>query len=264
MPVQHEDDVIVTRTGAVLRVTFNRPDRLNAFTIPMLDSVAATIEDSAADARVRAIVLTGAGRAFSAGADLASQGAPRGGGRPEVATIDAANRLTTAVRRVPKPVIAAVNGVAAGVGCSFAVAADLTVAKESAYFLMAFANAGLMPDGGATALLPAAVGRARAARMALLGERVSAAQAVEWGLIAASFPDEVFEGEVDRLAQRLAEGPTEAYAYTKRAINDSALAHLPHALEAEREGQSALFRTLDHAEGTAAFREKRTPRFSGV
>ncbi|GAA4994917.1 enoyl-CoA hydratase [Yinghuangia aomiensis] len=266
MPAPHTDDVLVARTGAVLRVTFNRPGSLNALTTDMLATAARAIERGGTDAGTRAIVLTGAGRAFSSGADLAADGeaTPSDGETPDPAIIDAANRLTMALRRVPKPVIAAVNGPAVGVGCSFAIAADFTVAKESAYFLLAFANAGLMPDGGATALLPAAVGRARAARMAMLAERITARSAVDWGLIAAVFPDNTFDAEVDRLATRLADGPTAAYAQTKRAFNATVLARLPHALEAEREGQSALFRTADFAEGIAAFRDKRTPRFTGV
>ncbi|TKG71078.1 enoyl-CoA hydratase [Prauserella endophytica] len=259
-------DVLVEQTDAVLRITFNRPENLNAFTADMLTRAAEAVEGAARDSGVRVIVLTGAGRAFSAGADLAGRGTDDvgPGALPGPETIDAANRLTTALRRAPKPVLAAVNGPAAGVGCSFALAADLVVARESAYFLLAFANAGLMPDGGATALLPAAIGRARATRMAMLAERIPAAQAVEWGLIAFAVPDDEFDSEVQRLTTQLAQGPTAAYAHTKHAFNATVLDRLPQALEAEREGQGLLFHTNDFAEGVAAFRAKRKPKFSGT
>ncbi|MFF5989324.1 enoyl-CoA hydratase [Prauserella flavalba] len=259
-------DVLVEQTDAVLHITFNRPASLNAFTADMLTRAAEAVEGAARDSSVRVIVLTGAGRAFSAGADLSGSGSGEAGDAapPGTETIDAANRLTTALRHAPKPVLAAVNGPAAGVGCSFALAADIVVARESAYFLLAFANAGLMPDGGATALLAAAIGRARATRMAMLAERIPAPQAVDWGLIAFAVPDEEFDAEVERLTTQLAQGPTTAYAQTKRAFNATVLDRLPQALEAEREGQGILFHTNDFAEGVAAFRAKRKPKFSGT
>lgn len=244
----------------VLRITLDRPESLNSFTGELLNEVAGIIETHGRDENVRVIVLTGAGRAFSSGADLAEVNSTQDVGEE---TLDNANRLIRAIRAVPKPVVAAVNGLAAGVGCSVALAADLTVAKESAYFLLAFAGVGLMPDGGATALVPAAVGRARAVRMAMVGERIGARQAEDWGLITQAVPDEEFQDTVDSLVAKLATGPTVAYAQTKRAFNATVLAGLETALEAEREGQTALFRTADFAEGTAAFREKRRPNFQG-
>lgn len=250
--------VLIENDGPVLRITFNRPDRLNAVTTEMLTRAADAIEGAWDGTATRVIVLTGAGRAFSSGADLGNSKKD-----PETATIDAANRLTAAVRQVPKPVLAAVNGLAAGVGCSFAIAADITVARESAYFLLAFANVGLMPDGGATALIPAAVGRARASRMAMLAERIAAPLALEWGLISHVARDETFESEVRAVTSQLAEGPTASYAETKQALNAASLGELDRSFEIERAGQARLFGSDDFAEGVAAFRAKRRPRFSG-
>lgn len=251
--------ILIGHTGSVVRITFNRPDRLNSFTTEMLLLTAEAVEAAGDDPRVRAIVLTGAGRAFSAGADLTVDEADS----PDTGTVDAANRLILALRRVPKPVLAAVNGPAAGLGCSVALAADLTVGRESAYFLLAFANVGLMPDGGATTLVPAAIGRARATRMAMLAERIPAPLAAEWGLISHTVPDDDFDAEADRLTTRLAEGPTVAFAQTKLAFNETALASLERSLNIERAGQAHLFTTADLSEGVAAFREKRRPNFSG-
>ncbi|HVV12676.1 enoyl-CoA hydratase [Amycolatopsis sp.] len=254
-------DLLTIRENKILRVVLNRPDSLNALTTGLLEQIAEAIEAAGADPDIRVIVLSGAGRAFSAGADLAVGGRLDEG--PDTATIDAANRVTRAIRQVPKPVLAAVNGPAVGVGCSFALAADLTVARESAYFLLAFANVGLMPDGGATALLPAAIGRALATRMAMLAERVPARTAADWGLISHVTPDADFESEVDGLAAKLAAGPTAAFARTKQAFNVTALAQLDEALATERKGQSELFETDDFAEGVAAFQQKRKPGFTG-
>lgn len=253
-----ESDLIVEQLDNVMRVTFNRPDRFNALTVSMLDRAAEAIETCGERDRTRAIVLTGMGRAFSSGADLSESGVPGG-----TDGIDAANRLVRAIREVPKPVLAAVNGAAAGVGCSFALAADLVVAAESAYFMLAFANVGLMPDGGATLLLPTQIGRTRAARMAMLAERVPAPLAEKWGMVSFVVPDGDFESETDRLADRLGRGPTEAFARTKQAFNAAALSGLEDALMAERTGQTALLATHDHAEGVAAFRAKRSPQFAG-
>ncbi|MEU4673801.1 enoyl-CoA hydratase-related protein [Amycolatopsis sp. NPDC023774] len=250
----------IEQDGAALRIEFDRPDRLNAVTTAMLVRAGDAVEEALADASVRVVVLTGAGRAFCAGADLAGSDIEAD---PDTGTIDAANRLTRLFRDIPKPVVAAVNGPAVGVGCSFALAADLCVARESAYFLLAFANVGLMPDGGSTALVPAAIGRARAARMAMLAERIPAAQALGWGMISHVVPDAGFDAEVARLTRQLAEGPTASFAQTKRALAASSLAQLDGAFELERTGQSSLFATKDFAEGLAAFRAKRRPQFCG-
>jgi enoyl-CoA hydratase/carnithine racemase len=249
--------VLTEQTGAVLRITWHRPETLNALTAEML---AAATDAIAGHGPARVIVLAGSGRAFSSGADLGAVNADQPVG-PE--TIDAANALIRAIRAVPVPVVAAVHGPAAGVGCSIALAADVTVAASSAYFLLAFAGIGLMPDGGATAFVPASIGRARATRMAMLAERVPAATAFEWGLITNVVPDDGFDAEVDALVARLAAGPTASYAQIKRALDVSALNGLEPALAAEREGQLALFATRDFAEGASAFLQKRAPRFTG-
>jgi enoyl-CoA hydratase len=211
---------------------------------------------------VRAVVLTGSGRAFSAGADLGASSGP--GSPPSAGTVVAANRLARALREARQPVIAAVNGPAVGVGCSIALACDLVVAADSSYFLLAFVNIGLMPDGGATALVPANVGRARAMEMALLGERVPAATALDWGLIHRVVPSGELADFVDALAARLAAGPPKALAATKRAVNEATLGSLEAALDRELDGQSALLAGADFAEGVAAFGQKRPPTFTGA
>lgn len=241
----------------VLRITFDRPERLNALTAEIIDAASDAVDAAAGDG-TRVIVLTGEGRAFSAGADVGP-----GGAAPDLGTLDAANRFTRAVTGSPVVVLAAVNGIAAGVGCSFALAADLTVARESASFMLAFTKIGLMPDGGASVLVPAAVGRARAARMALLAEKVTAPQAAEWGLIAESVADEAFDERIDELVQVIANGPPLAFAATKRVLNAATLSALDATLEAERSGQGALLATADFVEGIAAFQAKRAARFSG-
>jgi len=245
----------VRRDGAVLRLALARPRRLNALGTEGLDELADQVGAAAVDDRVRVVLLTGEGRAFCAGADL--------GTVVDVTTVEAANRAVLALRRIGKPVVAAVNGAAAGVGCSLALACDLVIAKRSAYFLLAFAGIGLMPDGGATALVPAAVGRARAMRMALLGERIPADLAAAWGLIGTVVDDDVFDDEVASVTARLAAGPPLAYERIKQAVNEASLPHLTRALETERTGQGELLGSQDFAEGAAAFRERREPKFTG-
>ena len=251
------DGLLVDRQDGVLRITFDRPERLNSLTAEIIHAVADLVEAAGSDG-TRVIVLTGSGRAFSSGADVGPDGAP-----PGLDTLDAANRLTTAITRSPVVVVAAVNGIAAGVGCSFAVAADLAIARESAAFMLAFTRIGLMPDGGASLLVTAAVGRARAARMALLAEKVDARTAEEWGLIAEVVPDDDFEGRIGQLARQLAAGPPLAYAATKRVLNAAALSLLEATLRAERDGQEPLLASADFAEGMAAFQGKRAAAFTG-
>ena len=243
-----------------LTVRFTRPQALNALTPQMLDDAAERIRAAATDPQVRVVVVTGEGRAFCSGADIV---ADRGDAAGTTATLDGANALVHAIVHCPKPVVAAVNGLAAGVGATVALSCDLHVVRRSAYLLLAFANIGLMPDGGATAIVPAAIGRARASRMALLAERIPAAQALEWGLVSHVADDDAFDDEVAALVDKLAAGPTLAYGRAKAAIVAATLGTLDQAHALERVGQVALFGTADFAEGTAAFRERRPARFAG-
>jgi enoyl-CoA hydratase/carnithine racemase len=265
----------VARDGAVLRLTLNRPERLNAVNADLLNAAAAVVEKSASDDTIRVVVVAGAGRAFCSGADLVALSSSseqkssedvrsdQTASAVDSGTLAAANRLILALRQVPKPVLAAVNGLAVGVGCSIVLACDLAVASESAYLLLAFAKVGLMPDGGATWTVPAAVGRMRAARMAMLAERIPATTAAEWGLISHVVPDDAFDAAVADHTRYLAEGPTLAFALTKQAFALSESAHLAAALEAELVGQAACLSSPDFAEGLSAFKQKRPPQFSG-
>lgn len=244
----------------VLRLTFNRPDLLNALTDVMADELAAAVEGVTARDDVRVVVIGGAGSAFCAGADISGADAHE---NFDVSALDRANRIVRAITSCPTPVVAAVNGVAAGVGCSIALAADLVVAGSSASFLLAFARIGLMPDGGASATVAAAIGRARAMRMALLGEPLAATEAYAAGLVSHLVADDELPAYVSALAARLAAGPPLALAATKKAVNAATLPHLAAALERERTGQAILLRTADAAEGMRAFSERRRPAFRG-
>ena len=247
------DSVLIDTRDGVLTITWNEPDRLNALTVEMLNAAADAIEGASG---VRLIVVTGSGRAFSSGAAL-------GPDFDGAATLDGANRLVRAMTRTTVPVVSAVNGIAAGVGVSIAIAADITLARSSGYFLLAFVNIGLIPDGGATELVAASIGRARANRMAMLGERLSADDAAEIGLIYKSLDDEAYDAELAMLVDKLGNGPTVALGTMKAAITATTLSHLDEALDREREGQIALFATGDFAEGGQAFIEKRKAEFTG-
>jgi len=251
--------------GPAATIVLNRPDALNAWDLQMgtdlNDAIAAVSEDPA----LRALMITGAGRAFSSGADLKEERGPGEDGLPDLSKRlkELYNPIILAIREMPKPVVAAVNGPAVGVGCSLALACDLILAAESAYFLLAFVNIGLVPDGGATATVPARAGLARAAEMAMLGERVPAAKALEWGLVNRVVPDETLEREALGLRDRLATGPTASYASSKRLLNRRLYAGLAEQLDAEADAQRKQGQTADFVEGVLAFVQKRDANFTG-
>jgi 2-(1,2-epoxy-1,2-dihydrophenyl)acetyl-CoA isomerase len=247
------------------RVTLDRPDSLNAWTAELGRELKQVITGDAADPAVRAVLITGAGRGFSSGADLKEGFHPAADGLPDIRKElhELYHPIIAGVRRLEKPVVAAVNGPAVGIGASLALACDLVLAARSAFFGLAFVNIGLMPDGGSTLFVPTTVGKARAFQMALLGERVPAAQALEWGLVNQVVPDEELEPEAAALIERLAKGPTRSYASSKQALNRMLYPDLDGQLDLEAELQHALARTSDFQEGVAAFVEKRDAAFQG-
>jgi 2-(1,2-epoxy-1,2-dihydrophenyl)acetyl-CoA isomerase len=252
--------------GAELRIELNRPDTMNAWNTQFGVELRAAVEEAAADDSVRSVTITGAGRGFSSGADLKAGFEPTPEGHPDVMTAlrDRYHPIIATIREMPKPVLAAVNGAAVGIGCSLALACDLVIAKESAYFLLAFVNIGLVPDGGSSFLVPARAGHARAAEMAMLGERIPALQAMEWGLVNRVAADDVFEQEVDALAERLATGPTASYAGSKRQLNAWIYRGFHDQLELEAGIQQEMAASGDFLEGVQAFLAKRPPEFKGA
>ncbi len=255
-----DDDLTISTDAGRMVIRFERPEALNALTADMLVTATARLRAAAHDPNVRAVVISGAGRAFSSGADI---GRPVRTDLPRAATLDAANEFVSAIVDTPRPVVAAVNGLATGVGATIAFACDLQVVRRSAYFQLAFTRIGLMPDAGSTAIIPAVIGRARTVRMALLAERVSATQAFDWGLISHISDDHAFDTDVEAVVSELAHGPTLAYARLKHALRSSTLRSLDLAQALERKAQLELFDTTDYEEGRAAFRERRAAEFQG-
>jgi enoyl-CoA hydratase len=244
----------------VLSVTIDRPESLNSLTAAVLAGIADAMERAAIDPRVKVVRLGGTGRGFSSGAGMSAADRSSGGSR--TATITEINRTVRAIIALPHPVVAVVHGPAAGVGVSLALACDLVLASDAAFFMLAFTKIGLMPDGGASALVAGAIGRIRAMRMALLPERLPAAEALSYGLVSAVYPAEDFDAEVDQVISRLLAGPAVAFARTKHAINAATLTELDATLEREFHGQDELLGSRDFAEGARAFQQRRSPVFT--
>ena len=255
-------DLDVSFGGGVLSVTFNRPDSLNSLTSSMLDMLADTLTRAANDPRVRVVRLGGAGRGFSSGAGIGKDDQTNGAAMTPADVLHAANRAVRSIVNLPKPVVAVVHGPAAGVGVSLALASDLVIASEKAFFLLAFTKIGLMPDGGASALAAAALGRSRAMRRALLPERIPADEAFRFGLVSAVHPAVELDAAVSKVIDTLASGPAVALRKTKQAINAATLTELESTIGVESEGQLALLESADFTEGARAFQERRAAKFT--
>ncbi|QLY31769.1 enoyl-CoA hydratase/isomerase family protein [Nocardia huaxiensis] len=248
--------------GRILRITITNPKRKNAIDYDTMVGLADTILGAYENKAVRVIVLTGEGGDFCTGADLAASPGEAARGITPEDTMDAANRMIKAIVDAPIPVIARLKGAAAGVGVAFALAADLTYASEEAYLLLAFINIGLMPDGGAAAMVAAAAGRPLAAEMALLGERLPVTEAKKYGLVTGVLSDADLDAKVEAAAAKIANGPRRALELTKRALNQATLTALDAALATEKTGQSELLRSPDFAEGATSMLQKRKPVFA--
>jgi 2-(1,2-epoxy-1,2-dihydrophenyl)acetyl-CoA isomerase len=257
------ETVNLYRRDGAAKIELNRPERLNAWNDQFSRDLLAAVNAVGEDPDVRAVLVTGAGRAFSSGADL--RDGVQGSGPPDLygRLTERYHPIMVAIRHMPKPVVSAVNGAAAGIGLSLALICDLVAAADSAYFLLAFVNIGLVPDGGSSLLVPSRVGFARAAEMAMLGERIGATQALEWGLINRVWPDDELATRAEDLVWRLANGPTRSYAGTKRQLNRWLYEQMDSQLEFEAQMQQEMGGSADFVEGVAAFAEKRQPRFTG-
>ncbi len=259
------DPLLVSEADGVRTLTFNRPAAFNSFDLAMKGAILTALADASADTSVRAVVITGSGRAFSAGQDLKEHLELVRAQDPRLGTTvrDFYNVAISMIVGMPKPVVAAVNGAAAGAGAAFSYACDLRIAGTSASFSMAFAGVALSADSGASFTLPRLVGAGRASRMMLLGERVDAAEALRIGLVDEVVPDAELASRTIALAGALAKGPTRAYAWIKASMHAAATSDLAAALELENQAQADLFAGADHHEAIRAFVEKRAPRFEG-
>ena len=259
------ESILLESADGIARLTLNRPDRLNSFTATMHEELRDALTRVRADVSARVLLLTGAGRGFCAGQDLSDRAVAPGGAPVDLgASIEANYRpLVLALQSFPMPVICAVNGVAAGAGANIALACDLVIAARSANFIQAFCKIGLIPDSGGTYFLPRLVGTARAMGLALLGDKLSAQQAADWGLIWKCVDDADLAPTVEALLAQLAQGPTQGLVATRRALHTGAAATLETQLDLERDLQRELGYSADYREGVAAFLDKRPPRFTG-
>lgn len=255
-------ELIITQTNGVRTLKLNRPEVFNSFNKTMAKALQAALDDCAADETVRAVVITGEGKAFCAGQDLAEATDPNG---PELRSIvrEHYNPIILKIRQLEKPVIAAVNGVAAGAGANIALACDLTLARESASFIQAFSRIGLIPDSGGTFFLPRIIGAQKALALMMTGDKVGAREAEAMNMIYKAVADDQFESEVMQLAETLAAMPTKGLGLTKRAVNQSFVNDLVTQLSVEEELQTEAGQTYDFSEGVNAFLEKRKPVFKG-
>ncbi|HZM32897.1 MAG TPA: 2-(1,2-epoxy-1,2-dihydrophenyl)acetyl-CoA isomerase PaaG [Burkholderiales bacterium] len=257
--------VLVSLEGGILQVTLNRPDKLNALNPEMHKLLRAALQRAADEREVRAVLLTGAGRGFCAGQDLSERDVSAGAAPIDLSVSLGSyyNPLVRRMRELPKPIVCAVNGAAAGAGANIALACDIVVAARSASFIQAFSRIGLVPDSGGTWFLPRLVGSARAMGLALLADKVSAEQAAEWGMIWKVVDDAELSSQSISLCRRLAEGPTRGYGLIKKAMNASGTNSLDAQLDLERDLQREAGHSEDYREGVSAFKEKRTPKFKG-
>ena len=246
-------ELLIDRNDGILRVTINAPERLNSITTEMINQISEELDNTAG---VRVAVFSGVGRAFCSGAVMRP-----GAANSEI--LEAADRLVHTMTQAPFPIVAAVNGLAAGIGSSIALACDVQITKDSDYFLQAFINVGLMPDGAANQLLSASIGRARAMRLLLSGEKLPNPEGVRIGLITHAVPESEWQPLVDKTIETFATGPTLAYAATRQAVNLASMPVLSETLKRETIGQTELGATADFQEGVAAFSEKRKANFQG-
>jgi len=264
--VRDYETVALHRMGAAAGIELNRPEVLNAWDDQLPVDLTDALSEVEEDPTLRALIITGRGRAFSAGADVRKLSQDVNSERLDVGRSlrEQSNPIVLQVRHMPMPVIAAVNGPAAGIGVSLALACDIVIAAESAFFQVAFTRIGLTPDGGASSFLAARLGPARISRLVFRGERLAATDAFDWGLIDQVVPDSDHWQVTESLACELAAGPTRAYAATKRALHAVMYPHLERQMELETSLQEELVRSADFDEGLAAFTSKREPEFVGA